>query len=232
MDALILARGGSKGVPRKNIRVIEGKPLLGWLIDFAKKTKHIETIYVSTEDKEIKTISEQYGAKIIDRPIELAGDKSLDVDAFKHFVQSTGLTKPLVHLRATTPIVNPEILDKAIELFFSHEKECTSLRSAQPFAESVYKFFKLGQEGLYWEGFFPKLAEVDSEYFNKPRQCYPQNYLPNGYIDIVKPEWFMNNPTFHGNKILSFVTDSIIEIDTEEDLLRLTEKLKQSKDAK
>jgi len=221
MNALILARGGSKGVPKKNIKLLNNKPLIAYPITAAIQSKNINEIYVSTDCQEIAEISKSFGAKVIERPKELASDTALDVDAFKHAVSVLGDLSDLVHLRATTPLVKPETLDKAIEFFMINQDEATSLRSAHEFSESVYKFFK--QQGNYWTGFFP---ELKGEYYNLPRQNFPKSYLPNGYIDIVRPKIFMNNNTFHGNKILSFVTEYVIEIDTIHDFELLETKVK------
>jgi len=219
MNCLILARGGSIGVPKKNIKLLNGKPLIAYPIESAKKTKYISKVYVSTDSDEIAEIAKSYGAEIIKRPSELAQSNSLDVDAFKHAVKFLG-EEDIVQLRATTPIINPMVLDKAIE-YFLENPEATSLRSAQEFSESVYKFFK--KDGPYWTGFFP---ELQGEYYNRPRQSFPASYLPNGYIDIVRPKIFMYKDTFHGDKMLSFVTEPVIEIDTPEDFARLEQRMK------
>ena len=221
MNCIILARGGSKGVPKKNIKPLNGKPLLAYPIEAAKKTKHINQIYVSTDCEEIAAVGEKYGAKIIERPSCLAKDNSLDSEAFRHAVEYLNDYSDIVHLRATTPILDYLVLDEAIEVFLNNEKEATSLRSAHEFSESVYKFFK--QDGKYWTGFFP---EMRGEYYNFPRQFFPKSYLPNGYIDIVRPKIFMNGSTFHGDKILSFITPFSIEVDTLEDFERLEQRYK------
>lgn len=221
MKCIILARGGSKGVPKKNIKLLNGKPLLSYPIEAAFKTKNINDVYVSTDSEEIASVAKKYGSKIIERPKELAKDNSLDIDAFRHAVKILNDNSDIVHLRATTPILDPDILDKAIEIFLLNKEEATSLRSAHEFSESVYKFFK--QEDKYWTGFFPNM---DGEYYNLPRQTFPKSYLPNGYIDIVRPKIFMNNQSFHGNKILSFITPYSIEVDTLEDFQRLEQRYK------
>lgn len=223
MNVLILARGGSKGVPNKNIKLLAGKPLLAYPIEAVKKTKWIENIFVSTDSEIISSIAKEYGAQVIDRPKYLAQDKSLDVDGFRHAVEVIGSVEPLVHLRATTPLVMPSILTEAVELFKNNQNTCTSLRSAQQFQESIYKFFK--KEGEFWAGFFPGM---EGDYYNLPRQSFPANYLPNGYIDIVKPEIFMKKSTFHGDKILSFITPYVIEVDCEQDFQRLEQEVKNN----
>lgn len=221
MKALILARGGSKGVPGKNIKLLNNKPLISYPIEAALNTKHISEIYVSTDSDEIAEISKNYGAKIIKRPKELASDTSLDIDSFKHAVEVLNDYEDIVQLRATTPLVNPEVLDQAIEYFTSNQEYATSLRSAHEFSESVFKFFK--KDDKYWNGFFPNLK---GEYYNLPRQAFEPCYLPNGYVDILRPKVFMNLNTFHGDKMLSFITERVIEVDTIEDFKLLELRVK------
>ncbi len=231
MKALILARLGSKGVKNKNIRLLNNKPLILYPIESAHKTKYIDEIYVSTDSVEIANIVENAGAKVIKRPQELAIDTSLDVDAFKHAVAQFDLKtrmEPLIHLRTTTPLIEAEILDKAIEYFWENEKKCTSLRSVQEISETVYKCFELN--GKYLSGLFPNCVEkFGEEYYNLPRQKLPKTFSANGYIDVVFPKIFMNEDTFHGNRILAFETENIIEIDTEKQFLYLEYILKNRK---
>src|SRR3990167_1911678 len=82
--ALLLCRGGSRGAPRKNIKLLNGKPLLSYVLGEAKKCSFFDGIYVSTDDWEIKYVAENFGAKVIDRPAELATDMAKSVDAVKH----------------------------------------------------------------------------------------------------------------------------------------------------
>ncbi len=210
MKAIILARGGSKGVPGKNIKKVNEIPLLGYPILAAKKTKLITDVYVSTDDSDIKKVALQYGAEVIDRPVELAQDDTTDVDAMKHAVEYLDSYDDIVHLRATTPMIKSDVLDKAIE-FFLDNPDCTSLRSAHKSPETAYKSFKK-KWGKYWDGLFND--EFDGEYYNLPRQQLPETYQPNGYVDIVRPEQFMNNESFHGTKILAFDTEFAYEVDT------------------
>ena len=208
LKVIILARGGSKGVPGKNIKKINGIPLLAYPILASKKANHISDIYVSTDDVNIKQVALEYGAKVIDRPKELAQDGTSDIDAMRHAVKYLGDGGDIVHLRATTPMVESDVLDKAIEYF--QNNECTGLRSAHESPETAYKSFKKNDK--YWGGLFDD--EFQGEYYNSPRQQLPKTYQPNGYVDIVKPKQFMNSDSFHGDKMIAFVTDFAHEVDT------------------
>ena len=211
LKVIILARGGSKGVPGKNIKKVNGIPLLAYPIIAAKTANHISDIYVSTDDVKIKQVALEYGAKVIDRPKELAQDDTSDIDAMKHAVGYLGDDDDIVHLRATTPMIKGEVLDKAIEYF--QDNECTGLRSAHESSETAYKSFKKNDK--YWGGLFND--ELQGEYYNLPRQQLPKTYQPNGYVDIVKPTQFMNNDSFHGDKMIAFITDFAYEVDTPTD---------------
>lgn len=209
MNALILARGGSKGIPRKNIKLLNGMPLIYYPINAAKNSKLIKNVYVSTDDEEISEISSRLGAKIINRPKSISEDHSTDVEAFRHFCLETGHSKPIVHLRATTPILDPSVIDEAVIVFNDNRKDITSLRSGHKMSESAFKCLLIGEK--YWE---PIINGFD---FNTPRQLCKDTYSANGYVDIVDPGVFMNHDTFYGNKIFPFVTAFSPEIDTLED---------------
>lgn len=212
LNVLILARGGSKSIHRKNLVEIGGYPLIFHPINTAKKSDYIGEVYVSTDDDEIKNVSLSYGAKVIDRPKELAQDDSLDIDSMKHFVEYINCEDDFVHLRATSPLVKREILEGAID-YFNSNQDCTSLRSAHEMDFPPEKMFK--KDGKYWSGFFNL---KDTEY---PRQKFTKTYKPNGHVDIVRPKHFMYGDSLHGDKILSYVTDFTHDIDTKNDYKKL-----------
>lgn len=212
MIALILARGGSKGIPDKNIKILSGKPLLCHTIQSAKKTKKITEIYVSSDSEKILELAENQGAIPIKRPDNISQDLSKDIDGFIHALPYLHFPENIVHLRATTPLIESKILDDAIDFFNENVNSCTSLRSVHKTSESVLKFYK--QEGKYLVGICDNFGySLDT----LPRQILPSTYCPNGYIDILKTETFHKGETFYGNKILSFVTDYTPEVDTIED---------------
>mgnify|MGYP003629780579 CR=1 FL=1 len=209
LKAIILARGGSKGVRGKNIKKINGIPLLAYPIIAARNCKYISQIYVSTDNLLIKKVGLEYGAKIIDRPDFLAKDDSTDLDSLIHAIKELNCFDDIVQLRATTPMIESQVLDQAIEYFHENE-DCSSLRSAHESPETAYKSFK--KNGIFWNGLFD--SELTGEYYNWPRQKLPKTYHPNGYIDIVRPIEFMENNSLHGNKMLSFITAYAQEVDT------------------
>ena len=212
LKAIIPARGGSKGVPKKNIKLLNGIPLLAYPILEAKKCKNISTVFVSTDSLEISDIAKKYGASVISRPEKYATDTALDIDVMRHAVTHLNDFGDIVHLRATTPIISAQIIDKAID-YFLENSSCTSLRSAHECPETAYKYFQ--KNGLYWQGLFDD--KLDGDYYNSPRQALPKTYHPNGYVDIIRPSCFMNTNSIHGDKILAYETPYSHEIDTIDD---------------
>ena len=204
---VIPARAGSKRIPRKNRKIFSGKPIIAWSIELAIASKCFDKIIVSTDDDKIAEVAEHYGAEVIRRPTELAQDNSTDFEAFEHFCTETGYYGPIVHLRTTTPILDPKIIDDAIRTFYENETLITSLRSVHEMSESAYKCFVKNDIFLN-----PIVSDIKTD---SPRQSYPKTYVANGYVDIVQPrEW---KESFHGDCVYAFVTNYAPEIDTMED---------------
>lgn len=111
------ARGGSKGVPCKNVRAIHGRPLIAWTIDAARASKLIERYVVSTEDPEIAAVARKLDAEVLDRPAELADDTTTTVDVLRHVLTQVD-ADTVVLLQATSPIRDPGLVDRCIERFF------------------------------------------------------------------------------------------------------------------
>jgi len=216
--AVIPARSGSKGVPDKNIRNLAGKPLLAYSIMAAQKIRLVDRIIVSTDSEEYASIAKEYGAEVpFLRPSIYSGDKSTDYDFVKNLLDwladnEGSLTDYIVHLRPTTPLRNPCVLDNAIEKFMKNTG-ATSLRSAHEMPETAYKQFEL--EDKYFKTICAGSFELDDA--NKSRQSFPKTYSPNGYIDILKTAHILEKKLLHGNRVMGFTTDYTIEIDSEED---------------
>ena len=230
--ALIPARGGSKGVPRKNIRPLAGHPLVAYSIAAARLASRIDRVVVSTDDEEIAEIGRRYGAEVpFLRPAPLAADSSPDRDFVLHaidwFAEHDRAPSLLVHLRPTTPLRDPRLIDDAIDRLIANA-EATSLRSAHEAAESPFKWFTLGSDG-YYHGFRPPGTEQDFE--NLPRQAVPRVYVPDGYVDVLRTDIVVRSANIHGPKILAYVSPSCVEIDTLEDVEFLEYRLWRSSNA-
>ena len=116
--AVIPARGGSKGIPRKNLRMIAGKPLIVWSIEAAKRSKKLDRFFVSTEDEEIAAVSKKHGAEVVLRPLELASDKARTSELLQHIAKTEKLDH-LVLLQPTSPIRIGGLIDRAIDKFMA-----------------------------------------------------------------------------------------------------------------
>jgi len=217
--ALIPARGGSKGVPGKNIARLGGHPLIAYSIEAARQSKTVERIIVSTDSPEIAAVARAYGAETpFLRPAELAADASPDRDFLVHALDwlaaNEGAEPELIlHLRPTTPLRDPALIDAAIGAL-SARTQASSLRSAHPLSEPPQKM--LGIEDGFFTGLFPH--ETRPDYPNLPRQAFPQAYQPNGYADVLRTSQIRGHASIHGPRILGFVTPFAAEIDSPRDL--------------
>jgi CMP-N-acetylneuraminic acid synthetase len=216
--AIIPARGGSKGVPGKNIKLLANFPLIAYSIAACKLSKKIDRVIVSTDSPEIVNISKCYGAEIpFMRPAEISQDNSTDLEFVKHaldWFQKYEKDEPeyLVHIRPTTPLRDPIFVDNAIEKILA-DPVSTGLRSVHEIPESPYKMFKI-TDG-YLTGLYPD--DPRPEYYNLPRQKFPPVYKPNGYVDIIKQKTVRNSSSLHGSKMLAFITPTAVEVDSPEE---------------
>lgn len=217
---IIPARAGSKGILNKNIIRIGGHPLIAYSISTAKQSKYISRTIVSTDSNEIKNIATSYGADVpFLRPSEFAMDHSTDREFLLHSLEYLNINEKyvpelIVHLRPTTPLRDVNIVDQAIELLLA-TKEATSLRSAHLAPKTPYKWFQLDSDG-YFYGIRPE--DQRPEYYNLPRQAFPNVYDPNGYVDILRSDQIISSPSIHGDKILGFITPHCHELDSQTDI--------------
>lgn len=216
--AIIPARGGSKGVPGKNITFLGGYPLIAYSVIAAKMSKNISRVIVSTDSKEIASVAEKYGAEVpFFRPAELAGDKSQDIEFVLHAINwfkqhEEKAPDYLVHLRPTTPLRDPVVIDQAITEIISNSN-ATSLRSGHPAAESPFKWFLRNDKG-YFTGILP---EYSNEKINAPRQSFLDVYIPDGYIDVLKTSFITASGQMYGNNMIGFVSPVCVEVDSVKD---------------
>jgi CMP-N,N'-diacetyllegionaminic acid synthase len=214
VTAIIPARGGSKSVPGKNIRPLGKYPLIAYSVAVARMCESIDEIIVSTDSEEIARTAEAYGAQApFLRPADISRDDSIDVEHFQFyndFLTSRGEPVPdfVVHLRPTTPLREVGIVQAAVDAILA-DPEATSLRSVHPHKVIPHKIFHM--DGPYLRGFFPDDTRV--EYYNLNRQEYPQTYVPNGYVDVIRPA-VIDGHVLHGDRMIGFECDPVPDIDT------------------
>lgn len=193
--AIIPVRGGSKGIPKKNIMDFCGKPLVAWSITQAKASNCIDEVFVTTDDKEIAAVAEQYGAKIIWRPEALATDTATSESALVHAIDEIEKTMPVeavFFMQATSPIRTAEDLDGAMEVF--KEENADSLFSA-----CVLDDF------CVWEKRDNKFESLTYDYLNRGRrQERKLYYLENGSFYIFTPEVLRKHNNRMGERISIF----------------------------
>ena len=216
--AVIPARAGSKGVIDKNIKSLAGHPLLTYSIAAARLANRIDRIIVSTDSEKYANIAREYGAEVpFLRPDEISGDNSTDYDFVRHlldWMKKNEEYKPkyLVHLRPTTPLREPRYIEAAIEQI-KQDDSATALRSVHEMSESAYKAFEIERDYLKSIG----SGSSDLEASNAPRQKFKKTYQPNGYVDIIKTTYVIENHKLHGDHVIAYITPNVTEVDTIED---------------
>jgi len=178
--AIILARGGSKGIPKKNVMSFCGKPLIAWTISQALASRHVNSVYVSSDDKEILNVAARFGAHGIDRPRRLATDTASSDAALAHALEtverkSGKKTDLIVFLQATSPLRAAHDLDNAVETLIAQKAD--SLFSAS-----------LLDDYCIWRKSGRKLGSLTYDYKKRGRrQDRKPLYLENGSIYVFKP---------------------------------------------
>jgi len=218
--AIIPARGGSKGIPRKNIKLLNYQPLISYTIAAAKQSKHIERVIVSTEDQEIKEVAQKYGAETINRPKELAQDHTPTLPVLQHVVQTLqdndNKVKLVVLLQSTAQFQKSKEIDEAIETVL--EGTWDSLISLSP---TPKHFNPTWQKILNEEGQVLNTSDntpIDDDKKSTRRQDLKQTYWKNGQIYIMTPETLMKKNSLFGDRCASYIIDrAIVNIDTEAD---------------
>lgn len=220
--ALIPARGGSKSVPKKNIRLFKGHPLIAYSIAAAHLSKNIQRVIVSTDSKEIADAARYYSAEVpFMRPSEYARDDSPDIEFVQHAIRwlaenEKKIPEYIVHIRVTTPIRDYRVIDEGIRRI-QQDSAASSLRAGHLCVHPPYKWFRYGDSG-YME---PLMSGMTCDEANMARQGFPKVLIPNSYVDVLKADFIIQNDLMHGDRMIGFVTDEVLDIDTEEDLYKL-----------
>ena len=188
---VIPARGGSKDIPRKNIKMIAGKPLIAWTIEAARESNLLDRFVISTEDPEIAEISRKYGAEVIDRPAELATDEASTLSVLQHAI-SIIKADTVVILQPTSPVRDTDLIDRCIRRF--QEIKADNLAA----------------------GFICKFMEYGT--YTQRRQDLKGFFYDDGNVYVIKADLIKKGKLF-GKKVERFKTsrEENVEIDDDFD---------------
>jgi N-acylneuraminate cytidylyltransferase len=220
--ALIPARGGSKGIPHKNIRPFAGYPLISWSIAAARQSARVTRVLVSTDDREIAAVAREYGAEApFLRPGELAQDRTTDLPVFEHalkWLEEVEEYRPeiVVQLRPTSPIRPPGMVDRALQILLENAN-ADSVRGVVPAGQNPFKMWRFDGEG---EPLRPLLElEGVAEPYNAPRQALPAVYWQTGHIDAIRTATITRKGSLTGDLVYPLVIDPkyAVDIDTPAD---------------
>lgn len=197
--AFVFARGGSKGLPKKNIKELNGKPLIQYSIDVAKELSGIEKVFVSTDDAEIAQVAEKHDAIVIQRPAELAQDKTPEWLAWRHAIEcvreSYGEFDVFISLPATSPLRSKEDVNAAIEQLLKTEADIcigVTLANRSPYFNMVK---------LDAHGFCRLVNEPDSDVTR--RQDAPAVYDITTVVYAANPNFILNSHGLFSGKVAS-----------------------------
>jgi N-acylneuraminate cytidylyltransferase len=215
--AVITARGGSKGVPRKNLRPVGGRPLLAWTIEQARAVPELDRIVVSSDDDDILAVARAWGAETpFVRPSQLAADATPGVEPVLHAIDALPGYDYVVLLQPTSPL--RQAADIAGCLRHAHALQAPACVSVARAEQSPYWMFRLGDAS--------RLRPVLADQPVPPRrQELPPVYLINGAVYVAEVEWLRTHRTFVAPETVGYVmpTERSLDLDTEEDfdLLRI-----------
>jgi CMP-N,N'-diacetyllegionaminic acid synthase len=219
--AIIPARSGSKTIRDKNIRIINGKPLLAYSIEHALHSSFVTRVIVSTDKANYSVIAKKYGAEVpFIRPANISDDNSTDLEVFSHalsWLLKNECYSPdiCVHLRPTYPIRDPRDIDSMIEILINNPK-IDSVRSIVISPETPFKMWFLNNDGILQPIIECKIPEA----YNRPRQILPVTYLQNACIDIVRTSTITTKHSMTGDLIYGYVMEHNWDIDQIEQLRR------------
>jgi CMP-N-acetylneuraminic acid synthetase len=224
--ALIPARGGSKSVPHKNIKLLAGKPLIQHSIEFSLASKRINRTVVSTDDPQIAAISERCGVEVIPRPAELATDQSLVIDAIRYTVDELERQgshfDSIVLLEPTSPVRRMAFLEQCIDALEVPDVDCATTFCEAEVSPNRLRRIENGWAEPYLAGAIPWL----------PRQQQPTAYKPTGQVYAFRRAKLQQEglDLFSG-RIYPVLTprDLAIDIDSEFDFLIAEQVLRSAK---
>jgi CMP-N,N'-diacetyllegionaminic acid synthase len=212
--AIIPARSGSKSIKNKNIRKINGKPLLAYSIEHALESSFINRVIVSTDSLKYGNIARKYGAEFpFTRPADISGDLATDLLVFEHAldwlqINESYIPDILVHLRPTCPIRKVSDIDNMIEILMN-DPAIDSVRSVVLAPDTPYKMWFRNDSGLI----MPAINSTTKEAYNQPRQSLPAAYLQNASVDVIRTNTITEKHSMTGDRIYGYVMDHNWDID-------------------
>jgi N-acylneuraminate cytidylyltransferase len=211
--AVITARGGSKGLPRKNILEVSDKPLIVWTIEEAKKSKYIDRLILSSEDAEIIKVAKKWGCDVpFVRPTELAQDDTPGIDPILHAIKMLPGFDYVVLLQPTSPLRKINDIDGCIK--FSINKKLNICVSVSEARKSPYWMFSLDKRGR-----MAPIIKTNKSIFR--RQDLPEVYAINGAVYCAKIGWLLKVKSFVTDETVAYVmpAERSLDIDSETDLM-------------
>lgn len=226
--AIIPARGGSKGLPGKNIRPLLGKPLIAWSIEHAQKSKYVDEIFISTDSQEIADVAEKYGARVPElRPSELARDSAPSSEFIVYTLNKMkNLGKDFdgfILLEPTSPLRDVEDVDMSIERLYENS-ECESVVGVA-MSGTIHPAFMVvkGNDGY--------LEALDPEHSTLRRQDLPEVYFFEGTVYVSKVDAYLEKRTFFHDRTLPYIVpewkshevDDLVDFTIIEAIMKLKE---------
>ena len=226
--AIIPARGGSKGIPRKNIALLCGHPLISHTIRAAKQSKSVNRVFVSTDDYEIETVSRKYGAEVIRRPADISGDEASSENALIHVLNHLHLSEKhlpeiTVFLQCTAPLMTSEDIDGVVEALLKENAD-----SAFAVTDFHYFIWKMGPRG------FAEAVNHDASEKRARRQDLKPQYIETGSVYAMRTAGFLESGKRFFGKTVFHITplEHHLEIDESQDLFIAESIMRRKKESR
>ena len=210
LAAIVPARAGSKGLPGKNRMYLQDKHLLGYPIEAALNSKYVDAVYLSTEDKVLAEFGKHYGAKIINRPVELASDTATSEDVILHALGEIPSPKYIVYLQPTSPLTDADDIDGAFELLTRNRRSADAVVGVGKMLSNhpLYNV-RINKKGL--------IEPVSTDSFKvMRRQDIEDIYFLNGSLFMSEVKKFRREGTFYHDRTLPWVNPKYKSIDIDD----------------